>query len=182
MRASRLISLLLLLQTNGRMTAQELADELEVSPRTIYRDLDALSAAGVPVYAERGPHGGCALLEDYRTSLTGLTAAEVRSLFMMTVPGLLADLGIQQTAETAQRKLTASLPAPFQQDAQRIQHMVHLEAAGWFQPPEPTPYLEIIQQALWNQYKLRIVYRLASGDWVTRLIAPYGLVGKAGMS
>ncbi|NJN55955.1 MAG: HTH domain-containing protein, partial [Anaerolineae bacterium] len=91
------------------------------SPRTIYRDLDALSMSGVPVYAERGPQGGCMLMESYRTNLTGLKEDEVRALFMFTVPGLLADLGAEKAGENALLKLTAALPAPFQQDAQRIQ-------------------------------------------------------------
>lgn len=181
MRASRLLSLLMLLQTNGRMTAQELAEQLEVSPRTIYRDMDALSAAGVPVYAERGPHGGCDLLDHYRTTLTGLTAAEVEALFMMAIPSVWDDLGLKQTAEAARLKLTASLPAPFQEEAQRVQQLLYLDAAGWFQPPEPTPYLELVQQAVWEQRRLRITYRLASGEWVKRLISPYGLVGKGGI-
>lgn len=181
MRASRLLSLLMLLQTNGRMTAQELANQLEVSPRTIYRDIDALSAAGVPVYAERGPHGGCDLLDHYRTTLTGLTAAEVEALFMMAIPSVWDDLGLKQTAEAARLKLTASLPTPFQQEAQRVQQRLYLDAAAWFQPPEPTPFLEVVQQAVWTQHRLRITYRLASGEWVKRLISPYGLVGKGGI-
>lgn len=181
MRASRLLSLLMLLQTNGRMTAQALAEHLEVSPRTIYRDLDALSAAGVPVYAERGPHGGCDLLEHYRTTLTGLTSDEVQALFMMAIPTVWDDLGLKQTAAAARLKLTAALPTPFQQEAQRVQQLLYLDAAGWFQPPEPTPYLEVVQRAVWEQRRLRITYRLASGAWVERLIAPYGLVGKGGI-
>src|SRR6478672_8942197 len=99
MQADRLLSLLLILQTQGRVTAQELAERLEVSERTIYRDLDALSAAGIPVYAERGPGGGCTLAEGYRTNLTGLTEAEVRTLFMSGVPGPLADLGMSKALE-----------------------------------------------------------------------------------
>lgn len=130
MRADRLLSLLLLLQTRGQMTAQELANALEVSPRTIYRDLDALSIAGVPVYAERGPQGGCRLLESYRTNLTGLKEDEVRALFMLTVPGLLADLGLAREAEAALLKLTAALPTPFQQDAALVRQRLLLTRPG----------------------------------------------------
>ncbi|MEM7034769.1 MAG: HTH domain-containing protein [Chloroflexota bacterium] len=101
MRADRLISLLMLLQARGQLTAQELSDQLEVSERTIYRDLDALSAAGVPVYAERGPGGGCSLLDSYRTNLTGLTEDELRALFMLSIPSPLEDLGMSKPLEAA---------------------------------------------------------------------------------
>jgi predicted DNA-binding transcriptional regulator YafY len=179
MRADRLISLLMLLQTNGRMTADELAQRLEVSTRTIYRDLDALSVAGVPVYAERGPQGGCMLMESYRTNLTGLTEKEVQALFMFTVPGLLADLGADKASEAAMLKLSASLPAPFQKDAQRVQARLHLDPAAWFQPEEPVPYLTLIQEAVWQSRRVRMNYRRADGHWVKRLVDPYGLVAKA---
>ncbi|MCA9931756.1 MAG: HTH domain-containing protein, partial [Anaerolineales bacterium] len=143
MRADRLISMLMLLQTNGRMTAQELSDRLEVSTRTIYRDLDALSTSGVPVYAERGPNGGCALLDSYRTNLTGLTESEVRALFMFTVPNLLADLGAEKASEAAMLKLTAALPVPFQKDAGEVRARLHLDPVGWFQPKDPVPFLSL---------------------------------------
>lgn len=179
MRADRLISLLMLLQTKGQMTAQELAERLEVSPRTIYRDLDALSASGVPVYAERGPQGGCFLMESYRTNLTGLNENEVRALFMFTVPGLLADLGADKASEAAMLKLTASLPAPFQQDAEKVRQRIHLDTAVFFQQSEPTPYLNLIQDAIWQERRVRMVYRRSDGNWVKRLVDPYGLVAKA---
>lgn len=179
MRADRLISILMLLQTRGRMTAQELADRLEVSPRTIYRDLDALSASGVPVYADRGPHGGCMLLESYRTNLTGLTENEVRALFTFTVPGLLADLGADKASEAAMLKLTAALPAPFQRDAELVRQRIHLDPAAWFQPAEPVPHLPLIQEAIWQERRLRLTYRRGDGQWIKRLMAPYGLVAKA---
>lgn len=178
MRADRLISILMLLQTKGQMTAQELADRLEVSPRTIYRDLDALSAAGVPVYAERGPQGGCMLLESYRTNLTGLKEDEVRALFMFTVPGLLADLGADKASEAAMLKLTAALPVPFQKDIERLRHRIHLDAAPWFQPEEPVPFLSLLQTAVWEQRRVRLQYRRGDGLWIKRLVAPYGLVAK----
>jgi predicted DNA-binding transcriptional regulator YafY len=179
MRADRLISLLILLQTNGRMTADELAERLEVSPRTIYRDLDALSSSGVPVYAERGPNGGCMLMESYRTNLTGLNEKEVQALFMFTVPGLLADLGADKASEAAMLKLMASLPAPFQQDAAFVQARLHLDPAAWFQPEEDVPFLPLVQTAVWQNKRLRLNYRRGDGQWVKRLIDPYGLVAKA---
>ncbi len=179
MRADRLISLLMLLQANGRMTADELAERLEVSPRTIYRDLDALSISGVPVYAERGPNGGCMLMESYRTNLTGLNEKEVQALFMFTVPGLLADLGADKASEAAMLKLMASLPAPFQQDANFVQQRLHLDPAAWFQSDEEVPYLSLVQTAVWENKRLRLNYRRGDGQWVKRLIDPYGLVAKA---
>jgi predicted DNA-binding transcriptional regulator YafY len=160
------------------MTADDLAEELEVSPRTIYRDLDALSLAGVPVYADRGPSGGISLLDDYRTNLTGLTQNEVRSLFMFTVPGLFADLEADKTQEAATLKLLASLPSPFQQDAELARQRIHLDPAAWFQPPEATPHLSTLQDAIWKNQRLRIVYRRADGNWVKRLVDPYALVAK----
>ena len=179
MRADRLISLLMLLQTKGQMTAQELAERLEVSTRTIYRDLDALSMSGVPVYAERGPQGGCFLMDSYRTNLTGLNEKEVRALFMFTVPGLMADLGVDKASDAAMLKLTASLPAPFQQDAEKVRQRIHLDTAVFFQQAEPTPYLNLIQDAIWQERRVRMVYRRSDGNWVKRLIDPYGLVAKA---
>lgn len=179
MRADRLISLLMLLQTNGRMTADDLAERLEVSTRTIYRDLDALSGSGVPVYAERGPHGGCMLMESYRTNLTGLNEKEVQALFMFTVPGLLADLGADKASEAAMLKLMASLPAPFQQDATFVQQRLHLDPAAWFQPEEDVPFLPLVQTAVWENKRLRMTYRRGDGQWVKRLVDPYGLVAKA---
>lgn len=181
MRADRLLSLLMLLQVRGQMTASELAEELEVSARTIYRDLDALSAAGIPVYAQRGPGGGCALLEHYRTNLTGLKEGEVRALFSLAVSGLLADLGVQEASESARRKLLAALPIPFQQDAQRVQKRLYLDASGWFQPEEPVPYLRLVQDAVWQSRRLRMRYRTADGTWIKQLVDPYGLVAKAGV-
>jgi predicted DNA-binding transcriptional regulator YafY len=178
MRADRLISLLMLLQTHGQMTAQELGERLEVSPRTIYRDLDALSSAGVPVFAERGPQGGCSLLDSYRTNLTGLTDKEVRALFMFTVPGLLADLGADKASQAAMWKLTAALPAPFRQDAEKVRQRIHLDTAVWFQTEEPTPYLALVQDAIWQERRLSMTYRRGDGQWVKRLVDPYGLVAK----
>lgn len=181
MRADRLLSILMLLQARGRMTAEQLAEETEVSVRTIYRDIDALSTAGVPVYAERGPGGGCALVEGYRTSLTGLTADEVKALFMLSVPASLDELGVSQELRAALRKLAAALPDTQRQDEAQVRQRIYLDWADWPQP-EPVPHLWTIQQAVWDDRKLSITYR-----WIAphvqqfeRLVDPYGLVAKAG--
>ena len=111
MRADRLLSILLMLQTRGRLTARELAEQLEVSERTIYRDIEALGMAGIPVYSERGPGGGCMLVDGYQTRLTGLTEAEIRALFLLNMVGPLAELGLDKTLDDALLKLAAALPA-----------------------------------------------------------------------
>jgi predicted DNA-binding transcriptional regulator YafY len=179
MRADRLLSILMLLQSRGRFTAQQLAEECEVSVRTIYRDLDALSAAGVPVYAERGPGGGCALLDSYRTTLTGLTRNEVRALFMISTPAPLAELGVSEELRAALLKLSAALPASRREDEERVRRRIHLDSAEWFQTSEPVPHLQTIQRAVWEDRRLHLTHRLpfdARGEW---LADPYGLVAKA---
>jgi predicted DNA-binding transcriptional regulator YafY len=178
-RAYRLLSLLMLLQTRGRLTAQELADELEVSERTIYRDLQALSTAGVPVYAERGPGGGCSLLESYRTNLTGLTPQEARALFMLNIPAPLDQLGVSQELKTALLKLSAALPASRRGEEERSRQRIHLDSSWWFQADEAVPCLPSIQQALWQDRKLRLTHRADFGTQVLQIVAPYGLVAKA---
>jgi len=179
MRADRLLSLLMLLQTRGTMTAQSLAAELEVTERTIYRDVTALSAAGVPVYTERGPGGGIALVEDYRTNLTGLNADEVRALFMLSIPAPLDQLGVGDELRMALLKLSAALPASRRAEESTARQKIHLDAAWWFQSEEPTPHLKTIQSALWSDRYLNITYRSDFGTDVELVIAPYGLVAKA---
>jgi predicted DNA-binding transcriptional regulator YafY len=184
MRADRLLSLLMLLQARGRMTAQQLAQELEVSVRTVYRDIDALSAAGVPVYAERGPGGGCELIEDYRTNLTGLTEDEVRALFMLSIPAALEELGVSAELKAALRKLSAALPAARRRDEEMVRQRIHLDWAGWFQPEEPAPHLRTMQRAVWEDRRLHLAYHLQVGahaERFERLVDPYGLVAKAGV-
>jgi predicted DNA-binding transcriptional regulator YafY len=181
MRADRLLALLMLLQSRGRMTAVQLAEQLEVSERTIYRDLDALSAAGVPVYAERGPGGGCALLDSYRTNLTGLTEEEVRALFMLSIPGPLADLGVSQELKAALLKVSAAMPAAYRKNVEGVRQRIYLDAAGWFQPEEPMPHLGTIQEAVWADRRLQVTYRRGDGMQVERRVDPYGLVAKAGI-
>jgi predicted DNA-binding transcriptional regulator YafY len=182
MRADRVLSLLMLLQTRGRMTAQKLAGELEVSVRTIYRDIDALSAAGVPVYTERGPGGGCALIDSYRTTLTGLTKDEVRALFMLSIPAPLDELGVSHELRAALLKLSAALPAAHRQDEAHTRQRIYLDWAEWSRQKEPVPYLQAIRQAVWQDHKLHLTYRLQFGSPVERqvVVDPYGLVAKAG--
>ena len=179
MRADRLLSLLMMLQARGRVTAETLAQELEVSVRTVYRDLDALSGAGVPVYAEKGPGGGIALLESYRTTLTGLTTEESRALFMLNIPAPLAQLGVSQELKTALLKLSAALPASRRAEEERARQRFHLDAVGWSQSLEPAPYLQLVQQALWNDRRLKLFYRTFFGTLIERVGEPLGLVAKA---
>lgn len=179
MRADRLLSILLLLQANRRITAQKLAARLEVSERTIYRDLEALSVAGVPVYAERGPGGGCALLGEYRTSLTGLNEADVRALLLSGVPRPLADLGLDRALEAAMLKLVVALPSARRPDAERARQRLHLDAAAWNNPgTEDVPHLRALQEAVWQERKVRLTYRRNDQMVVERLVNPLGLVAK----
>src|SRR5579863_122106 len=176
MRADRLLVLLLLLQTRERVTAQSLAKRLEVSERTIYRDLVALSMAGVPVYAERGPGGGWSLLEDYRTNLNRLTEAEINTLFMSGAAGPLKDLGLGKAREDALLKLLAALPSVYRRHAELARQRIHLDAAGWFQQEEPVPLLPLLQEATWNDRRLRLTYLRGRDNTINqRLVDPYGL-------
>jgi predicted DNA-binding transcriptional regulator YafY len=181
MRADRLLSILMLLQTRGHLTAKRLAKELEVSERTIYRDMDALSAAGVPVYAERGVGGGFALLDSYRTTLTGLTDNEVRALFMLSIPAPLTELGVSQELKAALLKLAASLPAGRREEEERVRQRVHLDSVWWFQSEEAVPHLQTIQQGVWQDRKAHLTYQLPFETEVERLVDPLGLVAKAGV-
>ena len=181
MRASRLLSLLLLLQNRGRMTGRALAAELEVSVRTVYRDVESLGAAGVPIYADRGPDGGFQLLDGYRTRLTGLTSDEADSLFLAGVPGPAADLGLGGALAAAQLKLTAALPAELRDRASRVSDRFHLDAPGWFRDSEDTPFLAGIAAALWRDRRIAVRYRRWGREEVDRELDPLGLVLKAGV-
>jgi predicted DNA-binding transcriptional regulator YafY len=181
MRASRLLSLLLLLQTRGRMTAQQLADELEVSIRTIYRDVEALGAAGVPVYGDAGHAGGYQLLGGYRTRLTGLTATEAETLFLSGLPGPAAELGLGSVLAAATLKLRAALPASLRENADRLSERFYLDAPGWYRRTEEVPYLPVVASAVWDRRVIEVTYsRWREPAEVARRLEPHGLVLKAG--
>ena len=156
MRARRLISLLLTLQNRGHATAAELAEELGVSLRTVYRDLEALGSAGVPVTTERGPGGGCRLLGGYRTQLTGLEAGEAEALFLAGLPGPAAELGLGSLLARAQRKVLAALPARLRAAASLANQRFHLDARRWFEPAPEHPALETIAVAVWSDRALSL--------------------------
>jgi predicted DNA-binding transcriptional regulator YafY len=179
MRASRLVSLLLLLQTRGRLTAAELARELEVSERTVHRDVDELSAAGVPIYAERGRHGGIRLVEGYRTRLTGMTGDEAEALFLSGLPGPAAQLGLGTVMTAARLKVLAALPSEMRGRASRLVERFHLDAGGWFQAAERVPYLPTVAECVWECIVLTMVYARGGGP-VERRVQPLGLVLKGG--
>jgi predicted DNA-binding transcriptional regulator YafY len=179
MRASRLVNVLLLLQTRGQMTARELSRELEVSERTIYRDVEALSQSGVPIYAERGPHGGIRLVEGYRTRLTGLTADEAEALFLSGLPGPAAELGLGTVVAAARLKVLAALPPELRARASRITERFHFDAPGWFQTPDDVPFLGTLSSAAWETRRVRMTYRRPEGV-VAREVEPLGLVLKGG--
>jgi predicted DNA-binding transcriptional regulator YafY len=180
MRASRLVSVLLLLQARGRMTAGELARELEVSERTIHRDVEALSASGVPIYAERGVHGGIRLVDGYRTRLTGMTADEAEALFLAGIPGPAAELGLGTVVAAAQLKILASLPPELRARASRLVERFHLDAGEWFGTSQPVPHLGSLSEAVWEARRIAITYD-RDGIGVRRELEPLGLVLKAGI-
>ena len=183
MRASRLVSLLLLLQHRGRLTAGELAEALEVSVRTIYRDLEALSAAGVPVYAEPGRNGGCQLVDGYRTRLTGLTAKEAEALFATGgMPGPAGELGLGTVLGAAQLKLLAALPKDLADRAASARQRFHFDAPTWFRGTRNEPHLASLAAAVWDDRRVDIQYRHpGADDPAPRTLDPFGLVNKAGV-
>ncbi len=180
MRASRLLSIMMLLQTRGRMSAEALSAELEVSVRTIYRDIDQLSASGVPVYADIGRNGGFALLDGWKTKLTGLTAPEAQALFLSGLPGPAAEMGLGAEVQQAELKLLAALPADWQQEARRISTRFHLDPAGWFQPGYVHAHLKSVADCVWAERRISVRYE----SWTKvsdRVLEPYGLVLKGGV-
>jgi predicted DNA-binding transcriptional regulator YafY len=179
MRASRLLSLLMLLQSRGRLSAQALADALEVSVRTVYRDVDELSAAGVPVWADRGRHGGFQLQPGWRTRVDGLTAPEAQAMFLGGLPGPAAQLGLGEAMASAQLKLVAALPEGWRDDARRVSSRFHLDPIDWFRGPSATDHLPAVAQAVWHERRIAVRYESWKGV-VDRTLDPLGLVLKAG--
>ncbi len=180
MKADRLIALLLLLQSRRQCSARVLAEQLEVSERTIYRDVDALGAAGIPVYAERGPSGGIVLADGYRRALTNFSEDEVRALFVSGMSPL-ADLGLERGLSRALEKLHGALADVHQRAAEKSRARIHLDQRRWNQPEPPRPLLTTLRRAVWDDRRLRIRYEDRNKTPSTRTIDPFGLVSKAGV-
>ena len=178
MRADRLVSILLLLQVTRRTTARELASRLEVSERTIHRDMDALSSAGVPVTADRGNGGGWYLIDEYKTNLTGLNHTEIQALFLTNPARLLSDLGLRQAADAALIKLLAALPAISRRDAEYARQRIYIDTAGWRNSAENVSALPALQEAVWRERKLQFQYERVGCDSTERIADPLGLVAK----
>ncbi|MFF0682335.1 helix-turn-helix transcriptional regulator [Streptomyces tendae] len=180
MRAARLIKMVLLLQSRPTMTAAELARELEVSERTVTRDAQALSEAGVPVYAERGRAGGYRLVGGYRTRLTGLARGEAEALFLSGVPGALREMGLEDAASAARLKVSAALLPSLRDASRTAAQRFHLDAPNWFREPETPELLPAMADAVWDDRRVAARYRRGT-DEVVRELEPYGLVLKAGV-
>ncbi|MEZ4732606.1 MAG: YafY family protein [Caldilineaceae bacterium] len=178
MRADRLLSILLLLQTHGRLTAGTLAELLEVSERTIQRDMEALSMAGIPVYADRGIGGGWSLVEGFVTQLTELTPAEIETLFLVKPLSLLTDLGMSKTAKTALDKLLALLPAIYRRAAALMRQCIHIDLMDLPQASEQVPFLPLLQAAIWQERQIQITYIMSNGARLAARVAPLGLVAR----
>ncbi|HEY3056374.1 MAG TPA: YafY family protein [Thermoanaerobaculia bacterium] len=179
MRADRLLSILLLLQVHGRMTGRQLAKRLEVSQRTIHRDMEALGVAGVPVFAERGAGGGWELIEGFRTSLTALTESEVNALFVTKPSRILSDLRLDKASDAALVKLLSLMPAVYRKNAELAQQRIYIDVTGWSRSNEPVTMLPLLQDAVWRERKLRMLYdRGEECAAAERLVDPLGLVAK----
>src|SRR6266571_3186086 len=179
MRADRLLSVLLLLQVHRRLTARELAKRLEVSERTIHRDMEALSAAGFPVFAERGSGGGWMLVEGYKTNLPGLNKDEIQALFVTKPLRLLADLGLDKASDAALIKLSAALPSSHRAGAEQARQRIYIDVSGWNRSEESARFLPVLQEAVWQERRLQFTYQRGGGcEAVERLVDPLGLVAK----
>ncbi|WP_321447573.1 YafY family protein [uncultured Cohaesibacter sp.] len=179
MRASRLLNILTTLQASGRATAAKLAKENEVSLRTIYRDIDALSAAGIPVYSERGPEGGYKLLEGYRVRLNGMSSREAEALFFSGMSGPATILGLGSILATAQNKLMVALPENLREGAEQMRQRFHLDTSAWHQETEEPQYIREIADAVWRSSIIQMTYRSWHAE-KDRSACPMGLILKNG--
>jgi predicted DNA-binding transcriptional regulator YafY len=179
MRADRLLNIMLLLRSHGKMTSQALADELEVSQRTILRDIDALSVAGVPIYTDGGHHGGITLDANYRVTLTGLKDDEVRALFISGSTQLLSELGLGDAADSTLLKLFAALPTLHQSSVEHIRQRIYIDPIWWWSDSEPLSLLGQFQEAVYEDRVIQTVYQNYSGEIVERTLEPYSLVAKS---
>jgi len=177
-RADRLVSILLWLQVHGRTSTADLARRLEVSPRTIVRDMDALTTCGVPVFALRGRNGGWTLPEEYRLGSKWLSTSEVRALAVLSPAHVLADLGLTGTAEAAWLKLLAALPPVHRDQATFVQERIHVDTSTWQPRRDTTPWLGLLKEAVFANRRVHLQYRRADRAPVSRTIEPLGLVSK----
>jgi len=181
MRADRLMAIMMHLQSKGKMTAKELAKLLEVSERTIYRDIDALCAAGVPITAESGLGGGFSLPPDYRTKVDGLRTSEIHALFLQMNELPFRQLGFNRPLQSALSKIFHSLPGQLRHDAEWVQNRVFLDTGGWRPKPDDTALVRRMQKAVWEQIRVRLTYRDRLQTDYRWTADPYGLVLKSGM-
>lgn len=181
MRADRLLTIILLLQTRKKMTASTLAETLEVSVRTILRDVDALSAAGIPIYAEGGHGGGIALDEHYRVTLNGLKEAEIHALFVGSDGKLLSEVGLGDASEHAMLKLKTALPTPHQPAIDHIQQRIYIDPLWWWHETQPRPFWSELQRAVYEDRRIQATYEHHDGEIVERLLEPYSLVAKSSL-
>lgn len=179
MQASRLLRILMLLQSRGRLSSTQLAAELEVSPRTVLRDIDALSAAGVPVWGEPGRSGGFQLQDGWSTQLTGVTAAEAQALWLAGLPQAAAELGLGGAAASARLKLLASVPAPQRGASDRVAQRLHLDPLDWYRAADTPQHLQTVAEAVWQGRCIKVQYESWKG-LQRRQLDPLGLVLKAG--
>lgn len=179
MRADRLLTLMLLLQTRGKLTAKTLAQELGVSRRTILRDVDALALSGVPIYSEGGHGGGIALDEHYRTTLTGLHAPEIRTLFVASNSAALHDVGLGEASERLLLKLLVALPAVHRLTVDHIRQRLMIDPAWWWHDPQTPPFWDDLQQAVYEDRLIQTTYEHYRGEITERQLEPYSLVNKS---
>jgi predicted DNA-binding transcriptional regulator YafY len=181
LRADRLMAIVLILQRHGMQSAPQLAERLEVSERTILRDMDALSASGVPVYAERGANGGFRLAEGYRVDLTGMKSPEVRTLFLRGLDGVLSDLGWDLDAEAARDKIVSAVSAEHKASVEEVSQRIYVDETRWFGKSSASPFLRPIQEAIWETLRIHLTHEKSNGQVSVRVVSPLALVAKAGV-